>query len=193
MNKIVCIGWNKTGSASLAEMLRILGYSVTQEPWNGRGKDTPPLHVDYIPRRVMPLLERFQAFHDFPWCFWFPLVDRLYPGSKFIYTHRDSPARWLASASAFYSKRHPINEYLYNGHGLPDNRFAKRTWKARYVQHDEFVRAYFSKDNSDLLRINIDAGELTWERVCGFLGKDVPKGLPIPHLNKRKKVQEGDK
>jgi hypothetical protein len=189
VGKIVCIGWNKTGSASLAEMLGDLGYSVTQKPWNGKGKDLPPLDADYIPKRVMPLLEQYDAFHDYPWNFWFPLVDRLYPGSKFIYTYRKSPGAWLASASAFYGQSNPVNEHLYNGHGLPRDRFAKRIWKARYVQHHEFVKAYFSRRNSDLLKINIDAGELTWESVCSFLGKEVPDA-PIPHLNKRKDAKQ---
>jgi hypothetical protein len=65
MSKLVCIGWNKTGSSSLAEMLRILGYRVTEQPWNGRGKDIAPLHPDFIPGRVEPLMQAYGAFADF--------------------------------------------------------------------------------------------------------------------------------
>ena len=185
MTKIVCIGWSKTGTGSVGKMLRMLGYRTTQRPPKAPGKDIGPLHADFIPRRVLPLLKTHDAFHDFPWAYWFPLIDRLHPGSKFIYTHRKDAATWLASCEAFYMEPNETSQYLYNGHGMPDSPEAKRIWKARYMQHDAFVRAYF-KDSEQLLTIDIDAGELAWERLCRFLGRPVPKGKQVPHLNKRK-------
>jgi hypothetical protein len=45
------------------------------------------------------------------------------------------------------------------------------------------VHDYFRERPDDLLVLNICAGE-GWERLCPFLGQDVP-GIPFPWANRR--------
>lgn len=191
MSKIVCIGWSKTGTGSVGQALRVLcgGASVTQRPFKGNGTaDLQPLDFGFIPQAVIPLLRKYRCFHDFPWAYWFPLIDKLYPGSKFIYTYREDTETWIRSCKAYYKPPgNPTSEMLYNGHRLPDSPQAETIWIRRYMQHHDFIDAYFSASGSNLLRINIDRGELAWDRLCGFLGVPVPD-CEMPWINRKQRV-----
>ena len=52
------------------------------------------------------------------------------------------------------------------------------------VKHNNEVKAYFKNRPTDLLILNIREGE-GWEKLCPFLGVDVPE-VPFPHYNKAK-------
>lgn len=80
---LFCIGLPKTGTSSIARALDILGYrclhdseraskAFAEAVLNGR-----PLLSD---------LSGYDAFSDYPFDVNFPILDRQYPGSKFILT-----------------------------------------------------------------------------------------------------------
>ena len=54
-------------------------------------------------------------------------------------------------------------------------------YRKRYDEHNADVRAYFAQRPDDLLVIDVTAGD-GWDRLCPFLGVDVPDA-PFPHRN----------
>lgn len=82
--KIIGVGFQKTGTSSLREALKILGFRV---------KDTtsraliPILKGDY--QKLLSLLEGYDAAEDTPWYMIYKELDELIPNSKFILTLRD--------------------------------------------------------------------------------------------------------
>jgi len=178
--KIFCIGLMKTGTVSCAEALRILGYSVG--------------HFDEI-REVMEednrwldgdlekdYLGGFDAVFDNPLASFYPLLDKKYLDSKFILTVREEDD-WLKSCKKYLSKVPAKYEYrklvrtsvygMYN--------FNKERWKFVLQRHLKEVKDYFKGREDDLLIINICDGE-GWEKLCKFLGKDIPN-KDFPKIN----------
>src|SRR5699024_4627029 len=82
-SKIFCIGFNKTGTTSLGRALTDLGFrhsSFSQIVWRKyyqRGK------ID----KVLKYTAKFESFDDLPWLKedMIPVLDKHFPGSKFIY------------------------------------------------------------------------------------------------------------
>ncbi len=173
--KVFCIGFHKTGTTSLAEALGTLGYRVT-----GPNGVHDPQIADNVLRLVEELVPRFDAFQDNPWPIVYRELDRRYPGSKFILTVRD-PEAWIASQVGYFGDRKtPMREWIY-GVGCPSGN--EDIYRRRYEAHNEEVLDYFRSRAQDLLTLDIPAGD-GWERLCAFLGSEVPH-TPFPHRNKK--------
>lgn len=100
--KIFGIGFHKTGTSSLAEALRILGYrNIHGNPrGGGHGGDEGRALLEQIEAGDLdlPTLEKYQAFTDNPYfSIWRPLAQR-YPRARFILTVRDEDV-WIESES----------------------------------------------------------------------------------------------
>jgi hypothetical protein len=169
-SKIFGIGLAKTGTTTLNEALRILGYSAIDYP---------------LGLRVM---EEHDAATDIPIADSFELLDRRYPKSKFIYTVRER-TDWLESSKTHWARlinsgrltndaRAMLVKRLY---GTVD--FDAELFAEAYDRHEERVLTYFARRPADLLVIDICCGENGWETLCSFLGKEVPD-CPFPHVNK---------
>ncbi len=172
--KIFCIGFHKTGTSSIAEALRLLGYSVTgpNETKNTKiGKE-----VIEIVRRLVP---KYDAFQDNPWPIIYKEMDELYPSSKFILTVRDSDS-WLRSiVNHFGDSTTPMREWIY-GVGAP--RGNEKIYQARYTEHNISVQEYFKNREDDLLILDFAKGD-GWATLCPFLGDKMP-AFNFPHANK---------
>ena len=113
--KIIGVGFQKTGTSSLREALKILGYRV---------KDTssrpliPILRGDFD--RVLRMLRNYDAVEDTPWYMIYKELDQRIPGSKFILTLRDEES-WFQSVSRHTGfLRSASHEWIYGrGMGLP--------------------------------------------------------------------------
>jgi len=101
-NKVFGIGANKTGTSTLQAVFSILGLDVApQQPGElaglaaYRGRFEPL--VDYI--------RRHDAFQDAPFSIksTYAQVDALFPGSRFILTHRPAE-EWFESLLQFHRK-----------------------------------------------------------------------------------------
>ena len=172
--KIFCIGFHKTGTKSLAYALQHLGYKTigsveVQNPNIGK-------NIDQIIKKYVP---HYEAFHDNPWPIIFRELDKSYPESKFIFSHRGEK-EWIASVANYFGyKSTPMREWIY-GIGSPighEDIFLKR-----FRQHKEEVMEYFLGREQDLLVMNICDGD-GWDMLCPFLSKPVPD-MPFPHRNK---------
>lgn len=180
--KIIGVGFQKTGTSTLREALKILGYSV---------RDTCPRALIPILRgnykKVLRMIRQYDALEDTPWYYIYKELDKLLPGSKYILTIRDEQS-WLRSVSKHIGQLPAAHhEWIYGrGKGIPsehpDN--ALHVYKA----HNQEVMRYFANRPKDLLILDFTKGD-GWEKLCSFLGKEVPD-LPFPHYNKTSEAEQ---
>ena len=179
--KIFCIGFHKTGTTSLRDALRHLGYSVT-----GPNETRNPRIAEEVLDIAFSLVDQFDAFQDNPWPIIYKELDTEYPGSKFILTTRPVE-EWIMSAIRhFDTKDTPMREWIY-GVGHPVGH--EEVYIERYMRHYREVEEYFKDRPDDLLTMNLPQGD-GWEKLCTFLGKGVPS-IPFPHSNKAEDREQG--
>jgi hypothetical protein len=174
-NKVFCIGFNKTGTTSLHRLLTAFGL----KSWHGFYS-----HI-YDTQVEAPLFQQYQCFsdgelHDFQ------LLDRSFPGSKFILTTRPFD-EWLVSRI-----RHVENRRIVGGTGPMRREYdaspsvAVKAWIEDRLRHHGHVAQYFSTRRNDLLVINICDNrdrERPVKKIAHFLGIEPPDGMVLPHEN----------
>lgn len=172
--RVFGIGLNKTGTISLHEALETLGYRSLH--WGG---PYSRLAVERAIREGSPLLTYLgdhDAFSDIQrLSVSFELLDRQYPGSRFILTTRDVEG-WLESR-----RRHVERNVARKAVGEYDGTFLTvdlEAWQVQFAEHDARVRAYFSDRPQDLLAMDITAGD-DYRVLCPFLGLPEP-AVPFP-------------
>ncbi len=172
--KIFCIGFHKTGTSSLTNALRILGYRVT-----GPNGIRDPNIEQNVYSMAYELVDQFDAFQDNPWPIIYKELDKKYPDSKFILTLRD-PESWIKSqVRHFGRKKTPMRKWIY-GVGCPKGH--ESIYVARFNHHNQEVLNYFSKRSNDLLIMDLSKGD-GWQELCMFLDKEIPN-VSFPHANK---------
>lgn len=178
--KIIGVGFQKTGTSTLREALRILGYKV---------KDTTPRALIPILRgnfkKVLRIIKDYDALEDTPWYIIYKELDARIPGSKFILTIRDSESWYTSVSKHIGDLKAAHHEWIYGrGKGLPKD--DKQNTISVYDRHNSEVREYFKDRPDDFLEIDFTKGE-GWEKLCSFLNVDIPD-LPFPHYNKTSEV-----
>jgi hypothetical protein len=184
MNRIFCIGLNKTGTSSLNTALEILGFKSVHYKCR-KGQIQKIIEVNYKSGiNLLTGISEYDAYTD--WCspstnHVFTLLDKQYPNSKFILTTRDVES-WLISRErhvrknrrnlAELQKQHPTNTW-YN--------IDKTVWRKEFIEHHAHVLEYFKTREDDLLVIDFTKGE-GWEKVCPFLNLPIPE-QPFPRRN----------
>ena len=173
--KIIGVGFQKTGTSSLREALKILGYSVKDTTWRPL---IPILKGNFD--KVVRMIRNYDAMEDNPWNVIYKELDQKIPGSKFILTVRDEET-WYKSVSRHIGVlRSPSHEWIYGrGKGLPME--DKENTLQVYRNHNKEVTEYFRNRPGDLLTVDFTSGA-GWKELCGFLGKEVPD-IPFPHAN----------
>lgn len=177
MSKIFSVGLPKTGTMSLHQALRILGYQVSHYPISD----------------AIPMLEegRWEAIRALPYdalcnCgeWQFAALDRNLSGSRFIYLERDEEA-WLKSI-----KKH-LTYYALPERGSPPymNRlevfsviaYDEDVMRTIFRAHKHAVQEYFAgRDNFTSLRVDEPGA---FAKLCQFLGHPV-QDRPFPALNR---------
>lgn len=176
--KIFCIGLNKTGTISLHRALETLGFRSL----HFGGPEVAGLikQAESEGRRLADLLGDYDAYSDI----WrlserFDVLDRQYPGSKFILTTRDLEG-WLDSR-----RRHVERNIVRKELGRYSGQFLTvdiEDWTRLYHEHHQRVRAYFADRPDDLLVMDITRGD-GYELLCPFLGVEIPEE-PFPWENR---------
>lgn len=181
-NKIIGVGFQKTGTSSLRDALRLLGYTVGDT----RYRLLPAiLRGDY--ERVLRDLARYDAVEDNPWGIIYKELDQRIENAKFILTIREEES-WYRSVNRHIGDlRDPMHEWIYGrGKGLPKE--DKANTIAIYNKHNAEVLEYFKDRPDDLLVMDFTQGD-GWNKLCPFLKKNIPDA-PIPHANNAKKNKE---
>ncbi len=180
--KIFCIGFQKTGTSSLARALSMLGYQVGDAVKQlNAGMDWQDPALDQRLRDFMlDFAGRFEALQDSPCAFFYRAFDQAYPGSKFILTLR-TPEAWLDSYKRYFPDgNNPLRKWMYGVDRLAGN---EAHYLALYQRQNAEIIEYFKDRPQDFLVMDLSKGD-GWHELVGFLGKDFLK--PFPHVNKGK-------
>lgn len=209
--KIFCTGLSRTGTTSLNDGLEALGLRAIHFPLAlfGRSEDfnAQPfrpllkhgLWGSWQLRRELKalrlhspldLFDQYDAFSDLPVPLFYKNLDRYFPGSKFIHTTRDLND-WLASMQWLFDQgleernwtRGEIGNELhfaqYHCYQYDEEKLTQA-----FHRHEQDVQDYFSGREEQLLVLNISKGELDYQKIAPFLGKEVPD-TPFPTSNKK--------
>lgn len=189
--KILGVGFHKTGTTSLGHALKMLGYAC--QGWND--EMSMHFHEDCIDI----LLERTDAcdaFEDFPWPLIFKDFHQRHPEVKFILTKRASMDVWFDSLVRHCDRSPPkktdFRRHLY---GVEHPREDPDHVRAVHQKHMDDVRAYACVHGIPLLEVCFETGD-GWDPLCDFLGKQVPdKRFPVsnqdPARSKRERLTRG--
>lgn len=167
--KVFCIGLGKTGTTSVKEALRILGYRIIRLPLNWEG------------------ITDFDAALPGVSAAMFKELDAAFPNSKFILTVRDVEG-WLKSIERDMSRKKGVKrdkqkerkKILTLKYGTSE--FDAHTFRKAFHEHEAKVSDYFKNRPEDLLVLNVTKSE-GWEPLCTFLNEPVPS-LSFPYVNK---------
>ncbi len=181
-DKIFCIGFQKTGTSSLAKALQGLGFTVgdaikvLNRKVNWRAPDPRPEIVE----KVLAVVQGVDAIQDSPNAFIYRELDAAHPGAKFILTIREAEA-WLESYRRFFSdQNNPLRRWMYGVDRLSGN---EATYRAAYNKQNAEIIKYFANRPNDLLVMDITKGD-GWLKLVNFLGEGALK--PFPYSNKGK-------
>jgi len=182
-NKIIGVGFQKTGTSSLRDALKILGFKVGD---NNYQMLWPILHGNF--KRVFKKLNQYHAVEDNPWPLIYKEIDQNIPNCKFILTIRESES-WYKSVNRHIGNlRSPMHEWIYGfGKGLPTE--DKQNTLNVYNNHNQNVIAYFKNRPNDLLIIDFTKNA-DWKELCKFLDVPIPD-VPFPHANNKNKERSG--
>ncbi|PIW36693.1 MAG: hypothetical protein COW24_03975 [Candidatus Kerfeldbacteria bacterium CG15_BIG_FIL_POST_REV_8_21_14_020_45_12] len=192
--KIFCIGLSRTGTTTLTQALRILGFTALHYP----------LGCFEIQRdQLLPIPERFasaDAFTDTPIALTYQKLDRLFPGSKFIHTIRpieswlsscekiigrpitkEQPLWWRDEQNGLWENDGPKKMILIREQLFGSPLFDKEKYRQAHSRHASEIAEYFTGRSQDILNISISQGD-GWELICKFLNLPIPSE-PFPHLN----------
>ncbi|PKH56350.1 sulfotransferase family protein [Shewanella sp. Choline-02u-19] len=181
MNKLFIIGLPRTGTTSISVALLDYGFNVA--------------HTAYTKRAF----ELADVISDSP-CFCdYAQLDKLFPGSKFVYLERDLTL-WVPSMQMLINKMlanldlksgifNPVLKRTFNAvfefssTRVPDN---KEHLAKCYQQHKQGVLAYF-ENRDDLICIDVSKPSSLSELLT-FIGISTEENLDFPHLNVGRKV-----
>ncbi len=175
MEKVLGIGFHKTGTTSLHKALRILGYDVCG-PRRELASDL--IKGDYS--KILKITMHYNAFEDNPWPLLFRLFDKTYPNCKFVLTIRDEK-KWINSVKNHFGfRKTKMRQWIY-GVGSPVGN--EDIYLKRYRRHNREVKKYFANRPNDLLILSLEQGH-GWKELCSFLDHEIPNNS-FPHANKR--------
>lgn len=185
--KIFCIGFYKTGTTTLFEALRLLGYDAINgdTPGSYPGADDGETLVRQIEAGDyrLPTFDRFDAFTDNPYFKIWREIHAMFPDAKYILTVRDEEP-WIASCVKFYRNRRirPMRVWMFGRHADPSQgEQSRQAWIDAYRAHNAAVREFFRGRGHQFLELE-PTREAGWERLCAFLGAPIPE-RPWPHAN----------
>lgn len=152
--RVLCVGFQKTGTSSFAAAMRRLGFSHY-----GYDEDLEAARARGDLKRCLAWAEYFDSLDDLPWFspdFVVAYRNR-FPGSFYVLLERDERS-WLRSYRGFYGAICSPEEAL-----------------LRYRNHHGRMLEILA-DEPNVLRLNICAGE-GYVKLCPFLGIDIPNEL----------------
>ena len=179
--KVFGIGLSRTGTTSLTEALRTLGYRAVHCPLSLLSLSRGRLELN---RRFV---HRFDAFTDSPVARVYKELDAEFPGSKFILTTRPLDA-WLRSIRRMRNpftllKLLPKVRQLTSDFSDSGSFFDERSLRDAFMRHNRAVCDHFAdRMGKDLLVFDASAGD-SWDKLCAFLGHK-PPAAPFPHYNR---------
>ena len=175
-HKVVVVGLPKTGTSTLAVMLRMINYSYTGPEIDFHYQDG-----EYLENKF----EKYDAFQDYPWCFEWPRFADV-ENVKFIILSRDFESWWKSFYESYGRKK---ENYL----AFPYMKISKIMENKDKFKH--YFNSYYQNADSFAIRypkktLNINIKTFEWQELCEFLGEKPPKTIigsaaKKPHVNKK--------
>lgn len=172
--KVIVAGLPKSGTSTLATMLRILDFDVIGPSIDiVRGEN----------KKIEELFNQHQGFQDYPWCFeWKRYIDS---EVKIVVLKREY-STWIDSFFNSYgnSGRNYLSFSYMRIEKYPENKKDFQNFYERYYKDlSEYSNRYPNKF------IFLELENLEWKELCLFLSKPIPKNIfnrqvKIPHANK---------
>jgi len=204
--KVIIAGMPKTGTKTMHEALKILGYSIYDYPenyWYLHDQWMKICNEGGTTEDFRKMYEGVDACMDIPCCHYWEEIHNAFPESKIIFTTRKDEDDWFRSFSnqmeenttwlmTFLMYFSPVCRKMLNytqkmtdqkGLNFKWNLLKKATFnelatRMWYRRHNAYVLAKAPKDK--MLEYNVREG---WEPLCKFLGVAIPD-VPFPHKNK---------
>lgn len=139
------------------------------------------------------VFDGFASTVDYPVCNYWRELAAAYPAAKVLLTVRD-PDPWFESTQATIFSPESVQRLR----GTPmASFFEKAVWGdfGSRIHDRAFMVEMFRRHNAEVQKtipgdrlLVFEVGE-GWERLCRFLGVDVPEG-PFPHTNSREEMRE---
>lgn len=179
--QILGVGISKTGTYSLAEALKLLGYTTIHHDKTRLndvldGSNNAPDFLCY---------NDIDAVVDIPSAYFYRELLAAYPQAKAILTVRDIND-WWQSIEYHFNEVRPIYDpmsqpftTLLRNRVYGSHRATEYLFKRVYQQHIEQVQRDI--DPARLLIMDITKGD-GWQKLCPFLGVEIPS-VDFPHLN----------
>lgn len=209
--KVIGAGLGRTGTYSLKVALEELGFApcyhmseLLQTPehipyWEAAARGEP---IDWN-----TIFRGYQATTDWPACVFYEELMQAYPEAKVILTLRD-PEKWYESASntifytriqsarsrvssILYSALAALNPFMGRAMRITNSLFSNERIGSYHVENKQETIAYFTQHNQNVMqrvppeKLLVYQVKEGWEPLCAFLGVEVPKDKPFPHLNDR--------
>lgn len=177
MTKIIGVGMHKTGTTTLGDALRMLGFART-----GWQPETASLYKRGHKAALLDMMEDFDVFEDAPWFLMYKDACDRYPDCRLILTHRRDMEAWFASLTKHIDRIAP-DAYSFRSviYGTDDLLSIKQHVLDTHARHVEDVKAFATERDIPLLEICWENGD-GWKEICEFVGKPVPD-QPFPHAN----------
>jgi hypothetical protein len=175
--KLFGSGLNKTGTKTLGECFRMLGFNNTSYNLN-----LLKAYASGDFAEIYNTCDHFDSFEDWPYPLLFREFDQYYPDSKFILTLRKDPETWFASLCKHAEMTGPTEaRKLVYGYEMPLQN--KEHHIRFYLNHQYEVIDYFKDRPGKLLVVSWENGD-GWKELCPFLGVVNTPEIPFPHKNK---------
>lgn len=172
--KVFGVDLNKTGTTTLGESLKILGYNHLSH-----SKDFTTLYNQTRKSELIDIAKDFDSFEDWPWPLLYEELAVSFPDSKFILTVRKSPDIWLKSLTTHSYKLPPDENYHEMVYGYKYPLGHKKYHLDFYNNHNMAVANYFRDQPERLLVLCWEKGS-GWNEICNFLEVEVPS-KPFPN------------
>ena len=205
MDKVFCIGMNKTGTTSLKFEFIRLKYNVAPQ------RDIERKFWAYKTNRwdvIIDYCKKYEFFQDFPFSFpnTYKEIDKEF-NAKFILTIRNSADEWYDSLIRFQKKTGAFNSNgnLPTANNLKDAVYIRKGWMydthmtlfdvtdADLYNKEKLVKAYndynnevidYFGDRDDFMIINLSETD-SYSKFKKFIGLETPYNEFL-HLNKSK-------
>lgn len=177
--KIFGIGLEKTGTKSLSEAIRLLGFNVH----HGSISHGKSIWSSFGSGDYRGPFNGLDGWVDVSVAVFFAQLDEAFPGSRFILTtrargsHIDSLKRHM-SGRDLRGYGHPL-ELFGSGVSWGCRDFVESRVRWRIESHQHLVRRHFSGRRGGLLELPLEAPD-KWEKLCVFLDRSHP-GVTYPH------------
>lgn len=162
-NKVFVIGLSRSGTRSVTLALSKLGIEICHHLKSTIG--TAKCLEGEVEK--VPELEYYRGLSDLPAAMYYKRLDKMFPGSLFIYTLR-SKEKWLKSCSRNYQRAQgPLFSKFYQS-----DIFDKDTFGRVYDKHKKKVFKYF-RESENFLAMYMPV-DFNWQILCSFLETDIP-------------------